>query len=117
MKKTILLIFCIIIIILSVIYTKYINYKSEKNEIKKFNLQYEAYLNKQILGTELTTVINKAVDNNERNKVQKDKNDVYIEDDKNSIKIDIKTIDFDEEVIYNMESFYSRWNDKISCIL
>lgn len=111
MKKTLALILCLIIIILSVIYIKYINYKSEKNEIKKYNLEYEAYLNKQVLGTDLTTIINKAVDNNERNKVQKNENGIYIEDDKNSIKIDIKTIDFNEEVIYNMESFYLRRND------
>lgn len=117
MKKVLLFILCLMIIIITVIYTKYINYKSEKNEIKKFNLEYEAYLNKKVLGTDLTTIINKAVDNNERKKVPKDQNGEYIEDDKNSIKIDIKTIDFDEEVIYNMESFYSRWNDKISCIL
>lgn len=117
MKKTVLFILCIIIIIMSVFYIKYIDYKSQKNAIKKFNLEYEVYLNKKILGTDLTTIINKAVDNNEKNKVQKSENGVYIEDDKNSIKIDIKTIDFDEELIYNMESFYSRRNDKISFIL
>lgn len=117
MKKTILFIICIIIIIIAVFYTKYINYKSEKNEIKKSNLEYEAYLNKQVLGTDLTTIINKAVDSNEKNKVQKNEKGVYIENDKNSIKIDIKTIDLDEELIYNMESFYTRGNDKISFIL
>ena len=111
MKKTILLILCIIIIIVSVFYLKYIDYRAKKNAIKKFNLGYEVYLNEKILGTDLTTIINKAVDNNERNKVQKNQNGVYIEDDKNCIKIDIKTIDFDEEIIYNMESFYSRRND------
>ena len=51
------------------------------------------YLNKLITGRELTTVINKAVDNNEKNKVSKDKNGFYLDDNENSINIDVKILD------------------------
>ena len=40
---------------------------------------------------DITTVINKAIDNNEKYNVKKDKNGIYIED-KNSIKIEVKMI-------------------------
>ena len=64
MKKIIILIICFVIIVLSTFGVKYINYRAERNKIKQDNLEYEIYLNKQIFGTELTTFINKATDNN-----------------------------------------------------
>ena len=81
------------------------NYRSEQAQIKKNNLEYEIYLNKQILGTELTTFINKAVDNNEKNNVPKDSQGFYIENEKNSIKVEIKIIDND--TTYKMETLYN----------
>ena len=84
MKKTLIIILCLIIIIIS---------------------EYEIYLNKEIYGTELTTVINKAIDNNERNSVLKNEEGFYIENDINSILIDIKMLD--EDNTYKMETFYN----------
>ena len=63
------------------------------------------YQNKQIYGTELTTVINKAVDNNEKNSVQKDEQGFYIENDTNSINIEVKMLD--EDMTLKMETFYN----------
>lgn len=105
MKKTILLILGLVLIAVSIIYVKYMNYRNEQNKIKEYNLEYEVYLNEQILGTELTTVINKAVDNNTKNKVPKDENGFYIQNDINSVKIDIKITDND--TTYNMETLYN----------
>lgn len=105
MKKIIILIFCTVIAFLAIFSVKYINYKLEKNKIKEENLEYETYLNKQILGTELTTFINKAIDYNEKNKVQKDENGFYIQNDINSIEIEIKITD--NETLYKMETLYS----------
>jgi len=105
MKKTIIFILCIIIIIISIFWTKYINYKSELNSIKKENLEYEIYLEKQIPGRELTTAINRAVNNNEKNYILKDEKGFYIENDTNSIKIEIKIIDND--TTYKMETLYN----------
>ena len=65
------------------------------------------YLNKEVYGNEVATLINKAIDYNEKNKVLKDDNNIYIQNDYNSLKIQITTIDFDEDITYNMESFYN----------
>lgn len=105
MKKTIIFTLCIVVIIISIFWTKFIDYKSEISSIKKENLEYETYLNKQIIGNELTTVINRAVDSNEKNFVSKDEQGLYIENDNNSVKIDIKIIDNDQ--IYKMETLYN----------
>ena len=107
MKKILIVIFCIVCIILALIFVKYKNFLAEKANIKAQNLEYEETLNKQILGTELTSVINKAVDNNEKNKVQKDDQGFYIKNETNSIQIEVKTTDNDKEETYKMESFYN----------
>ena len=105
MKKLIVLIICIILIILSVFTVKYINYRAEKNKIKQENLEYETFLNKEILGTELTTFINKATDNNKKNSVPIDENGFYIQNDIDSIEIEIKITDND--TTYKMETLYN----------
>ncbi len=117
MKKTLIYIICIVLIILSVIGTKYLNFKEEKSLIQKYNLEYEVYLNQDITGRELTTAINRAVNNNEKNSVQKDEKGFYIDDDNNSIKIEIKILDNDTtyqmETLYNggMENFIQYYGD------
>ena len=105
MKKIMIFIFCIVIVFLAIFSVKFINYKSEQSKIKEENLEYETYLNKQILGTELTTFINRATDYNEKNKVKKDENGFYIQNDTNSIEIEIKITD--NETLYKMETLYS----------
>ena len=72
--------FIIPLILLIIIYTScvfMINLKSEKNEITKENMEYEKYLNKQILGTELASLISKVVNQNEINNVLKDEKGYY----------------------------------------
>ena len=105
MKRIMIFIFCIVIVFLAIFSVKFINYKSEQSKIKEENLEYETYLNKQILGTELTTFINRATDYNEKNKVKKDENGFYIQNDTNSIEIEIKITD--NETLYKMETLYS----------
>ncbi|MCI9063881.1 MAG: hypothetical protein HFJ17_04695, partial [Clostridia bacterium] len=48
MKKSLLIIISIVIIIVVIMLGKYYNYKSKISEIKKFNLEYETYLDKEI---------------------------------------------------------------------
>ncbi len=105
MKKILIFILIIVIIIVAIFSVKYFNYKAELNELKKVNAEYEAYLNKEIYGTDIGTVINKAVDSNEKNSVPKDEQGFYIQNDTNSIKIEIKIIDND--TTYQMETLYS----------
>ena len=105
MKKIIIFILCFMIVIISVFYAKYVDYKAKENEIKENNLAYEFYTEKEIYGTELTSVINKAVDNNEKNSVPKDEQGFYKKNDTNSVNIEIKMIDND--TTYEMETLYN----------
>lgn len=105
MKKSFIFILCIILAIIVILSIKYLNYKAEHGEIKKNNYEYEKYLNKEILGTELTTIINKAVDNNEKNAVPKNEQGFYITNDINSVKIQIQILD--NETMYDMETLYN----------
>lgn len=105
MKKTIVYILCIVLIIIVFFGAKYINYKREKAKVAEFNQEYEVYLNRQISGREITTAINRAINNNEQNLVSKDENGFYIENEVNSVIIKIKMIDIDKE--YKMETLYN----------
>lgn len=105
MKKIILFIIAVIIIFLVFFAQRYMEFKAQQKEIKNYNNEYETYLNRPILGTELTSCINSAVNYNEKNNVQKDSNGYYIENDTNSIKIQIKITDTD--TIYDMETIYN----------
>ena len=106
MKKTLLGLFVIFVIIIGIVLSKYYEYKQENMKIKEFNLIYEEYLDKEIRGTDIITIINKAVDNNEKNEIQKDENNKYIKNDINSINIEIKMNDLEEEQVVDMETFY-----------
>ena len=105
MNKTFIFIVCILIIILSIFGMKYLDYKDENAKIKQENLEYEVYLNKEVSGRDLTTAINRAINNNEQNLVSKDENGFYIENEVNSVIIKIKMIDIDKE--YKMETLYN----------
>lgn len=91
MKKNLLIITVIFIIIMAILFAKFFSIRKQNLDIKSFNSQYEFYNREDLSGLDITTVINKAINNNERNFVEKDKDGYYIEDE-NSIKIEIKMI-------------------------
>ena len=105
MKKAtwMILILLFIMTVSTVLFAK--NLEADKNAIKKENLEYERYLGQNIYGAELATIINKAIDENEKNKVRKDEKNYYIENEENSIKIyiNMKTV----EKTYLMEEIYN----------
>ena len=105
MKKTLALILIFIIIIMCFFFSKYLNYKEQQKRIKIENLEFETCLNKEIFGTEMISFINNAIDKNEKNKVPKNENGFYIQNDYNSIQIEIKIID--NNTIYRMETLYN----------
>ena len=72
---------------------------------KKANLQFEKYLNKEVYGTDIATAINKAIDNNTKNEIEKNNKGIYLNNNKNSINIEIKMSDNDS--IYQMETIYN----------
>lgn len=69
---------------------------SENNKV------YESFYNQNVLGTDFISLINKAIDNNEKNLVDKDEDGNYIDNEKNSIKIEVKFQELDK--VISMES-------------
>ena len=71
------------------------------------NKEYEKYLNKEIYGTDVITIINRATDSNQKNNVATNEKGNYISDGQNSILIDIVLItneDKGETKSYKMEN-------------
>lgn len=97
--------FAILIIIICGIFGLYLNYKAQYNTSKKANLAFENYLNEEVYGTDLATVINRAIDNNEKNEIERNNKGIYLNNDTNSISIEVKMIDNDS--IYQMETIYN----------
>lgn len=105
MKQSLLIILAIIFIVICIVSGTIINLQAENREISKYNSEYEKYLNKEVLGTEVATLISKVVDQNEKNNVQKDEKGYYIDNNRNSIKIDLKMTTIDKT--YPMEEIYN----------
>ena len=103
--KKIVIFFVIVILIVCGISYLYLNYKAEYNMSKKANLEFEKYLDEEVYGPDLATVINKAVDNNEKNEVEKNNKGIYLDNQTNSMSIEIKMTDNDS--IYKMETIYN----------
>ena len=109
MKKLAIIFLIGVILIVGISYM-YLNYKASYNEARKTNYQFESYYEKEFYGADVVTLINKAYDNNLTSGVERDKNGIFIENDTNSIKIDVKIIDND--TLYNMETLYIAGMDK-----
>ena len=104
MKKFIVL-FSIVIIIVAVVAFNYINYTNNQNEVKRYNLELGKNYQKEIYGIDLTTTINKVINNNEKTNVEKNQQGRYINNNSDSINIDIKMIDLDR--VFTMEELYN----------
>lgn len=100
MKKFIVIIVFILVTIFIVSY----NIKTverQNNEVKKFNQEYEYFDKNTTSGIDITSLINKAISNNEKYDIPKDKEGLYILDDEYSIVIYVKMIIDDNT--YRME--------------
>ena len=109
MKKYAILIFIVIIIVVGISYM-YLTYKANYNQTKLENSQYQSYYEKDIYGSDLATIINKSIDNNKINNVEKDENGKYINNHKDSIQVDIYFLD--DEKTHSMEEFFDNGIDK-----
>lgn len=109
MKKLAIFFLTIIVIIVGISYM-YMNYKANYYINQKENYQFSSYYNKELKGNEIATLINKAYDNNSSNNVAKDKKGKFVDNDNNSIKMDIKMLDTDKT--YDMETLNSGGMDK-----
>lgn len=105
MKKIFTFLIIIVIMIL-IIALKYSSYEIQVKNLLEQNAEYEKYLDKEIYGIELATIINKTIDKNIKNEVAKDENGIFIHNDENSIELEIFMKD--NETTYKMEAFYNQ---------
>jgi uncharacterized membrane protein YhiD involved in acid resistance len=110
MMKKIAIFLLIIIGIVSTISYLYLNSINNQRIAQKENIKFEIYKDEEITGAEVTTLINKAINSNQQNEVEKDKKGRYVDNATNSINIDIKFID--DDVTYNIEKIYNNGMDK-----
>lgn len=106
MKKLLLTLLLLFTMIIFSIYGLLINNKTKNSTLKNYNREYQEYLNKTINGTELATLINKVININEKNGIKKNENNYYIENQEDSIKIEVKLII--TEKTYPMEEIYNK---------
>ncbi len=110
MKKGIIIIIILVIIAMAPIMLLITQYRNERNEVNKFNLEYEQYRDKSIYGTNIGSLINYATNNNEKYNIDKDENGNYIDDDKYCMKIEIRMLSSEDEnniIAYEMETINS----------
>ena len=111
MKKQILVILGIFIIILLFVTYLLYNYNKSIQQAQSFNKQYEQYYDKTILGIDLASLINKSIDYNEKNNIDKDDKNRYYIQTENSISIEIKFLEKEQSVkmedisLQGMENF------------
>ena len=107
MKKNLIIISIILLIIIIICFVGIKVNSRTSNLVKRQNTTYEQYLDSEIYGTDVVTLINMAISDNETNKVQKDSKGFYINNNKNSINIDVILITNEEEqetTTYKMEA-------------
>ena len=103
--KKILICLIIVLIVATIITVMYISQKNiEIAKVTKINQNYEMYLNKEVLGLEVATVINRATNDNEKNNIPKDNDGFFIENDTNSIKVELIMLSEDNTKTYQMET-------------
>ena len=108
MKKTFFII-VLILLVLTCVAVYYVNtYRAQMNKVQNLNKEYEVYYNTNLLGSQLISVINKTMDYNQKNEIQKEENDkYYIDNEENSIKIYIQFIYGEETKTLLMEDISS----------
>ena len=82
-----------------------INNKMKNKDIDSYNNSYEDYLNIDIRGATLLSLMNRVIDQNEKNNIEKNADGEYIENDTDSLKVYIKFVD--RENMFSFEKINS----------
>lgn len=105
MKRIAIFLLAIIAIVSTMAYL-YLNYIANYNNAQKNNRQFQIYQEQEMTGAEITTLINKVIDYNKQNDVKQDNKGQYIDNETNSLNMDIKFID--DDITYNIEKIYQK---------
>ena len=107
--KKIIIFFAIILICVITIGLRFYSYKAEQEVLAAENQEFEQYANKEIYGIDLGSIINKAVDKNAKNNIQKDENNIFIQNDTTSIEIEVAMKETDTTYkTVRMEQIYNK---------
>lgn len=107
MKKAVIIVSVILLILIIICFMGVSANKTNMQAIKKENNSYEQYQNKEIYGTDVVSLINKAVNENKNNNIELDEDEKYIQNETNSINIEIVLITNEEKLettTYSMET-------------
>lgn len=108
--KKIIVFFVIIIAIVCIIGIQYYSYKADYNLAVQENRAYDQYKDKEVYGLDVASLINKAVDENTKNKIEQTEDGEFIQNDKNSIEIEIYMKD--NEKTYKMETIHNNGTEQ-----
>ena len=95
----------IVVIIVAIVGYRYISYKNEYNTIQKENSDFDRYKDQIVYGLDVASMMNKAVDKNTKNRISKDEQGYFVQNDENSIEIEIYMLD--NHTTYKMETIYN----------
>lgn len=93
MKKIGILICTLVIVIVAVIGVNIYSYNERLKATEKNNKNYQSYYNVEVLGSDVGSLINKILDTNSKNNIQKDENGKEI-----SISVTIKFLELDKNI-------------------
>ena len=102
MKKNLFVVLGVLFLIIAILSYIYYNVRTITILSSQANQEYENLAKGNILGTSLMSLINRAINQNEKNGLEKDSQNRYIENEENSIKIEVKFLESDK--IYPMEA-------------
>ncbi len=105
MKKNLFVIIGTFFIIIAILFYTYYSYQKIQIVANQKNKEYESYTQSEILGSSLMSLIHKAIDENEKNEIAKDEQNRYIENEQNSIRIEVKFLE--KDTIFPMEAIYT----------
>jgi hypothetical protein len=104
MKKYFVTILTVLLVISLIIVVNINNNNKAEKEKQSYNNEFEFYNKEDVLGTDITTIINKAINQNIKHDVKKDENGFYINNNINSIAINVSFESItDNPKIYKME--------------
>lgn len=98
MKKILIIIIISVITVVAVFTGKYIELSKQKAEVKKINNEFLAYQKSIVKINRIVTLMNRAIDINNKNNIEKDENGIYKENNTNSIKVYLKVKSSDSKM-------------------
>lgn len=106
MKKKLFIILLLLLVACIVATYAIYQYRTSLAQANKLNKEYEELYHMNLLGTQVISLINKTMDLNEKNNIEKDSSGAYIENGKNSIEIHINFIYKNGIKTVQMEEIY-----------